>query len=166
MKEIIIDLSQPPDMRWNALRNHETGFNSLVDFFSGEILELVPVEYISMLDLYAKTYLSLEHYQELVYIARVMEMPLINVLCGNLYYDALKIALGCSAFAVNTENGPVHGRNLDWYSNDNDLSTHSLITRFINGKNEYITVGWPGFTGCLSGMAIGKFSITDRKSVV
>ena len=68
--------------------------------------------------------------------------------------------MGCSAFAALNDNVPIHARNLDWHSNENDLRTHSLVTRYINGKNEYITVGWPGFTGCLSGMAIGKFSIS------
>ncbi len=160
MKELIIDLSKPPDQRWTQLTEYKEGFNALLNFFSGEILQLVPKEYIAVLDMYAQSYMSAEHYSELEYIGKQMQMPLTNVLVGNLYYDALKIVLGCSAFAVANNGTPVHGRNLDWYSNDNDLSTHSLVTRYINGKNEYITVGWPGFTGCLSGMAIGKFSIS------
>ncbi len=160
MKELIIDLSKPPDQRWAQLTQYKKGFNALLNFFSGEILQLVPKEYIAVLDMYAQNYLSAEHYSELESISKQMQMPITNVLVGNLYYDALKIVLGCSAFAVANNGNPVHGRNLDWYSNNNDLSTHSLVTRYINGENEYITVGWPGFTGCLSGMAIGKFSIS------
>jgi acid ceramidase len=160
MKELIIDLSKPPDLRWSKLHNYREGFNALLNFFSGEILELVPKEYVAMLDMYAQSFLSTEHYSEIVSISEHMEMPLTNVLVGNLYYDALKIVLGCSSFAIANDGNPIHGRNLDWHSNDNDLSTHSLVTRYINGKNEYITIGWPGFTGCLSGMAIGKFSIS------
>ncbi|NOQ74429.1 MAG: hypothetical protein GQ574_20635 [Crocinitomix sp.] len=160
MKELIIDLSKPPDLRWSELHNYREGFNALLNFFSGEILELVPKEYIAMIDMYAQSYMPTEHYSEIVSISEQMEMPLTNVLVGNLYYDALKIVLGCSAFAIANNGNPVHGRNLDWHSNNNDLSAHSLVTRYINGENEYITIGWPGFTGCLSGMAIGKFSIS------
>lgn len=160
MKELIIDLSKPPDQRWQQLSAYRDGFSALLNFFSGEILELVPKEHLTMLELYAQNYLTTEHYSELDSISKQMQMPLINVMAGNLYYDALKIVLGCSAFAITDNENPIHGRNLDWHSNDNDLSKHSLVTRYINGKNEYITVGWPGFTGCLSGMAIGKFSIS------
>lgn len=159
-KEITIDLSNPPDKRWHQLVQFKEGMQALMDFFSGEILELVPTEYLDLLHFYVDGQMETEHAEELVGISELTGIPLKRIMIGNLYYDALKIVLGCSAFSTMTEHGPVHGRNLDWYSNDNDLSRHSLITRFINGKNEYITVGWPGFTGCLSGMAPGKFSIS------
>ena len=159
-KEITIDLSKPPDRRWEQLSEFREGMNALINFFSGEILELVPAEYLDLLHFYVDHQMEAEHAEELLGISEVAGIPLKKIMIGNLYYDALKIVLGCSAFSIMTDSGPVHGRNLDWYSNDNDLSTHSLVTRFINGNNEYLTVGWPGFTGCLSGMAPGKFSIS------
>lgn len=160
MKELKIDLSQPPDKRWTTLKNYQAGFYALLNFFSGEILELVPAAYINVLNMYAQNYLTADHYRELEAISKNMDMPIDRLLAGNLYYDALKIALGCSAFCITNSTGPVHGRNLDWFCKDDDLKTHSTVTRFVNGKNEYLTIGWPGFTGCLSGMAIGKFSIS------
>ena len=159
-QEIKIDLSRPPTERWKVLENHQQGMEALFQFFAGEIIDMMPSSYEHLLTFYASTFMSVEHRGELRGISELTGIPLEQVLMGNLYYDALKIALGCSAFSVNTDNGPVHGRNLDWYSNENDLSKYSIMTRFVNGKNEYVTVGWPGFTGCLSGMAIGKFSVT------
>lgn len=158
--EITIDLSLPPEERWEVLKNFKSGMHALIDFFSGEILSLVPPELLEGLHFYAESLLDDEYISELKGISKTAEIPYTNLLTANLYYDALKIVLGCSTFAFNSESGPVHARNLDWFSKDNHLNSHSMITHFINGKNEYTTIGWPGFTGCLSGMAKNKFSIT------
>ena len=159
-KELIVNLAKPPSQRWHQLNKHKKGSNALIQYFSGEILDLVPKKYLSLLSVYLKQQMLPEYLQELNAIASILNIPLKKVAIGNLYYDVLKLAIGCSAFSANAVNGPIHARNLDWFSNQKELNKHSLITRFINGKNEYVTIGWPGFTGCLSGMAIGKFSIT------
>lgn len=50
------------------------------------------------------------------------KVPLDEVVCGNLYYDALKAVLvGCTAFAVDTPTGPLHARNLDWWTENDSL---------------------------------------------
>ncbi len=84
-----------------------------------------------------------------------------QVMIGNLYYDALKTLWGCTAFVVDDDNGPLHARNLDWWTENGALSTSTLTTRFVGGdRSEFVTVGWPGFVGALSGMATGRFSVS------
>ncbi len=84
-----------------------------------------------------------------------------DVVLGNLYYDALKTIWGCSAFVVDTADGPLHARNLDWWSVDRLLVDATLVTRWINGPaGPFITVGWPGLVGALSGSAAGRFSVS------
>jgi len=159
-KELTIDLAKPPEERWANLTEHATGLKALIAFFSGEIYTLVPAELKTALLGFAQSLLPKEHLDELKAIAKMEIVDFEDLLTANLYYDGLKMALGCSCFAFESDTGPVHARNLDWYSEENGLSKYSLITHYINGNNDYSTIGWPGFTGCLSGIAHGKFSIT------
>jgi hypothetical protein len=78
-----------------------------------------------------------------------------------LYYDVLKFYLGCTAFAIENEGGITHSRNLDWWTDNNILSSYSKIFDFQrNGKTVFKTIGWLGFIGALSGTKPGKFSLT------
>lgn len=81
---------------------------------------------------------------------------------GNLHYDAMKaVLMGCTAFAVDSPAGPLHGRNLDWWTENGLLERFTLVTRFVGGScGEFVTVGWPGFAGVLSGLAPGRFAVT------
>jgi hypothetical protein len=84
------------------------------------------------------------------------------VLLSNLYYDALKVVLmACTAFAVDTPEGPLHARNLDWSTQADALARHTRLVRLSRGGRLRATlVGWPGFTGCFSGVAPGRFAVT------
>lgn len=85
-----------------------------------------------------------------------------EVVAGNLYYDALKaLFVGCTAFAVDTPDGPLHARNLDWWTENDMLRRYTMVTRFSGAPaGEFTTVGWPGFVGAFSGMAPGRFAVT------
>ncbi len=95
-------------------------------------------------------------------IASRAKVSLDDVVCGNLYYDALKAVLvGCTAFAVDTPIGPLHARNLDWWSENDSLRRYTVSTRFTGAlAGEFTTVGWPGFIGVFSGIAPGRFAVT------
>lgn len=86
-------------------------------------------------------------------------MSYIEVLTANLYYDFVKLLLGCTAFAVDSSNGPIHARNMDWFSGSNCLSDFTTVVDF-RGTHDFQSVGWPGFAGVFSGIAPGRFSVT------
>jgi hypothetical protein len=88
-----------------------------------------------------------------------------DVALCNCYYDALKSVLmgvlGCTAFAVDQADGPLHARNLDWWTSNFALARYSAVTHFVGGAaGDFTTVGWPGFVGAFSGIAPGRFAVT------
>src|SRR5580658_2391321 len=70
--------------------------------------------------------------------------------------------MACTAFAIDTPSGPLHARNLDWTSANGRLASETIIVNFRRGEQGplYRTIGWPGFVGCLSGVAPGRFAAT------
>jgi len=103
-----------------------------------------------------------DYWAEMQGIALRAGIPFEDVVCGNLYYDALKAVLvGCTGFAVDTPTGPLHARNLDWWSENDSLRRHTVQTKFVGApQGEFTTVGWPGFVGVFSGVAPNRFAIT------
>jgi acid ceramidase len=110
---------------------------------------------------YRDTYLPAEYAAELTALAQLLGVAEEALLVGNLYYDLLKFVFGCTAFAVDTEQGPLHARNLDWWTEMGLLSQATLVVHFQGAAaGPFQVVSWPGFTGALSGLALGRFAIT------
>jgi hypothetical protein len=102
-----------------------------------------------------------DHWGEIEGVARQLGVPHSAVLVANLYYDALKFVLGCTAIAVDTPTGPLHARNLDWWAPNRMLAEYTLVTRFTGAPaGPFLTIGWPGFAGALSGLAPRRFAVT------
>ncbi len=75
---------------------------------------------------------------------------------GNLLPDVYRGGFGCSSLVVDaahsTVGGPLFGRNLDFYTLG-ILDKYSLVTvHRPNGKHAFVSIGFPGMFGCLSGM--------------
>jgi hypothetical protein len=88
-------------------------------------------------------------------------LPVSDVALSNLYYDALKVVLGCTAFAVDAGEATLHARNLDWWTKNAALARYTTVCHFIGGAGgPFTTIGWPGFVGAFSGVAPGRFAIT------
>lgn len=85
--------------------------------------------------------------------AKVAREP---VVAGNTLFDIKKI-LACSALLVEPERsatgGPLLGRNLD-YPSLGYAHHYSLVTIYkpCGAKHGFVSVGFPGMVGCLSGM--------------
>lgn len=156
---IDVSLDAPPERRWEMLAPFAPEIRAL---YTEYLLDLAPlVESLRAEAASIEALLGEETWSELQGLAKVLEMPFEDVLLGNLYYDALKHLWGCTAFAVDAPGGPIHGRNLDWFSETGALGTSTAQFRFVRGGVErYRTVGWPGYLGCLSGVAPGRFAIT------
>jgi hypothetical protein len=69
--------------------------------------------------------------------------------------------MGCTAFAVDSDEGPLHARNLDWWTEDALLSRATITCDFVGASaGPFTTIGWPGLVGAFSGVATGRFAIT------
>jgi hypothetical protein len=74
---------------------------------------------------------------------------------GNTFPDIRKIG-GCATLIVegkrSATGGPLFGRNLD-YPTLGYLHKYSLVTVYRQpGKHAFVSIGFPGLVGCLSGM--------------
>jgi acid ceramidase len=154
-----IDLSLPPARRWQPLAAFADEARQLLDQYIHDLGSIKPYE--EYLLFYRDTFIPADYVAELAAVAQMLEVPEVTALAANLYYDLLKFVLGCTAFAVDTEQGPLHARNLDWWTEMGLLSSTTLVTDFQGAAaGPFQVVSWPGFTGALSGLAPGRFAIT------
>lgn len=161
---IEVDLGLSPERRWEALDAHRAVAREMLAFFVRDIGGLRGLE--GMLAAYRDAWLKPEHVGELRGVARVLGASEEEVTLVNLYYDLLKLvlmsgSLGCTAFGVEGPSGPLLARNLDWITAGGLLTSETLVANFHrHGVVRYRTVTWPGFIGCLSGVAPGRFAVT------
>lgn len=77
--------------------------------------------------------------------------------------DAFRVVLGCTALAVDHPAGPLHARNLDWWSPVRLLATSTWIVRFEGASaGPFDVVAWPGFVGAFSMNAIAAVNEKPR----
>lgn len=154
-----IDLDAAPDDRWAGLAAFAAEARALVASYTRDLGGLE--RWAGPLLTYREAVLSAEARRELAGVARAIGASDVEVLASNLYYDALKVALGCTAFAIDSAAGPLLARNLDWWSDEQLLARTTLVIEACRGERAvYRTIGWPGFIGCLSGVAQGRFAVT------
>jgi len=115
-----------------------------------------------LIETYADAFVKAEHRAEIAAIARLIGKRETDVLLSNLYYEAFRQLIGCTAFACDGPDGPIHARNLDWWTEDDMLARLTCVVRVRGGTSvgPYQMVSWPGFVGALSGLAPGRFAIT------
>lgn len=81
------------------------------------------------------------------------------ILLANVSYDLEVMLMGCSTAAIPTPEGPVLARNLDWDFQD-FLGRGSYLMRYMRkGKPEYMSAGWAGAVGAVTGMSPKGFSL-------
>jgi acid ceramidase len=157
--QIDIDLSLPPAARWQPLHAFSGQARQLLEQYMRDLGSIEPFR--ERILFYRDASLDAEYAAELASIARLLDVSEEAALMGNLYYDLLKFVLGCTAFAVDTEYGPLHARNLDWWTEMGLLARATLVANFRGAAaGPFQVVSWPGFTGALSGLAPGRFAIT------
>jgi len=158
-QEHIVNLDLPPDQRWTFLCDYKEAINDLLQCY---LNDFKGADFIfDNIGLFKKNIVSEEYLQEIEFIASISNFSSNEVLIANLYYDILKFYFGCTAFAISNNHSVLHGRNLDWHTENNLLGKHTRIFDFQReGKTLFKTIGWPGFIGTLSGVSPGKFSLT------
>jgi len=96
------------------------------------------------------------HLAELEAFARHARIDRKVLLGTNTMVDSYRGRFGCSSLLVepsrSATGGTLLARNLDFYSNG-VLEQRSLVTVFRpQGKRAFVSIGFPGMIGCLSGM--------------
>ena len=165
VSEIDLDLALPPAERWRSLAPHAEAAGRLLDCYLRDLSQLG--SFAPLIESYAEAFVGPEHRAEVASIARIVGRPEIDVLLGSLYYDAFRQLIGCTAFACDGPDGPIHARNLDWWTEDQMLARLTCIVRGYGGRaiGPYQMVSWPGFIGALSGLAPGRFSVTLNAAI-
>jgi len=157
--ELIVDLRQPPSQRWRLSEPRLQQARELISAYKAD-LGMRP-DLGEFLAGAAQPLVREDHWAEMEALASALGLPLSDVVLCNLYYDALKTVLGCTAFAVNQNQGVLHARNLDWWTDRAILERYTMVSRFIGGPaGEFVTIGWPGFVGAFSGVAPARFAVT------
>lgn len=159
MERIKINLDLTPEERWKFLKKYNQEVNELIKYYLSDLGDVGMFK--EFIDHYKLVNISKSYQDEIKVVSRETLFSENDVLITNLYYDALKMVFGCTAFCSMNNNELLHARNLDWWSEKNILGDYTKIFDFEkNGKIVYSTIGWPGFIGALSGVKKGAFSIT------
>ena len=159
LREITVDLNVEPQHRWRFDSRHREAALDLTRVYNEDLG--VDAETMAFVTMAASGIVPADLWAEIGAIAEALEVTVPEVVAGNLHYDMLKVVLGCTAFAVDSPEGPLHARNLDWWTTARLLNDATVVTRFVNGPcGEFVTVGWPGFVGAFSGVAPKRFAIT------
>jgi predicted choloylglycine hydrolase len=166
--------------KYAALEPYRDQMQELLNFYIQEIQQVgVSPSVISFItSAYSLRYIPKRYRDEIAEMSAYFSINKTDLMLINLYYDLvmnhykfdkpdvknfkrfLKIP-GCSSFAFNTKEGPLHARNLDWWTDeDNSLATNSVLLRYILKNTEYYLATWPGMTGAFSGMKPGCFSVS------
>ncbi|MBN8732884.1 MAG: hypothetical protein J0L64_20270 [Acidobacteria bacterium] len=154
---MLVDLRTSADSRWDFTAEQYEAARSLFAVYQRD-LGLAPDFVVGL----SRPVVRTDYWAEMEGIALRAGVSIEAVVTGNLYYDALKAVLvGCTAFAVDTPAGPLHARNLDWWSENNALHEHTLQTEFVGGRaGGFVSIGWPGFMGVFSAVAPKRFAVT------
>lgn len=152
-----VDLAVAPALRWNLPPERMSEARELLESYQRDLG--LPA---SLMAHSARPLIRPDYWAEMEGLAARASVATDEVVAGNLYYDALKtVLMGCTAFAVDTPDGPLHARNLDWWTDNGMLRRYTMVTRFTGASaGEFTTVGWPGFVGTFSGIAPGRFAVT------
>ncbi|ADV68526.1 C45 family autoproteolytic acyltransferase/hydolase [Deinococcus maricopensis] len=158
LPELHVQLNDPPERRWALTDPQAAQAHDLIRLYQADFGGPTATRALAT---QALLLVPPAHLRELQALAARLGVPVEDAVFANVYYDVVKAALGYTAFAVPTPDGPLYARNLDWWTEHGALARHTTLTRYFHGDRLHFTsVGWPGFTGVLSGVAPGRFAIT------
>src|SRR5260370_39581577 len=149
LQELTVDLRRQPEDRWHLTRAQRQQARELLALYKTDLgLRRDLGEYLCAT---ARELVGAGHWAEMVSLARSLELPIGDVVLCNFYYDALKVVLGCTAFAVDAAEDVLHARNVDWWTENSILGRYTTVCHFVGGSaGQFTTIGCPRFIGSLS----------------
>jgi len=174
--EVTIDLTKPPEERWvKMLVEHDETVVGILEDVEQEVASWGREFLVGLgkkfLGLFRHLYGAEEYVKEINAIADLLEVDPNLLFASNLAYDItswceahddlLGKFFGCTGFIDG--NGPLLARNMDW-DWPRGIRHHSMVIRFTDGLNEFITVGFPGHIGVISGISSSGFSLTVNQA--
>lgn len=158
-EHIQIDLNGSPEARWVFSNTQIENSKKLADYYYQDLASATDM--LNQVENLATQIIPVEYMAEMKAISRVTDIPLNRIILCNSYYDLIKPLLGCTAFAFDGPDGPIHARNLDWWTQNNMLGECSELFHFTGAPaGDFYAVSWAGYIGVLSGMAPGRFAIS------
>jgi hypothetical protein len=102
--------------------------------------------------------------QEIEGLAEAAEVDANDLYLANIIYDiTAKYGIlgwvGCTGFVHGGPPHPLIARNMDW-DIPKGIGEHSLVLRYKARGHEFVTVGFPGVTGVISGLSSRGYAIT------
>ncbi len=95
---------------------------------------------------------------EMQALAEMAEVSWQEIAAANVSYD-LTLAVGCSTVALESGDGPVLARNMDWWPEDLLARSSCLMRTSEGGRFRYAQAGWPGAVGVVTGLSAQGFAI-------
>lgn len=109
-----------------------------------------------------------EYTTEIRGIAKYAEVPLGDLMLGNLIYDLTSLSemygCGCSSASFDINATPVLVRNMDWV-NPRSTGKHTRLIRFHRGSNSYTSVGVCGMVGVVSAIC-SQWAVTVNQAPI
>jgi hypothetical protein len=160
MQTIEVNLDLPPKDRWHFAANYTQEINEIIACYWIDLEDYVEL-IESYLDAYKSLFIPSSYIEEIQCIANYCDYTADQILIANLYYDIVKFAFACTAFAFEKDDSIWHARNLDWWTENDVLKKYTKTFNYTKGgKTVFQSVGWVGFVGVLSGVKPNQFSIT------
>ena len=160
MDTITIYLDLPAEERWAFASAYRNDINQLIECYLKDIDDYEALFY-EMKDAYKAAFLPSDYLQEIAALAHCCDYNADQVLFANLYYDVVKYAFACTAYATWDGETVWHARNLDWWTDNDALKKYTKIFNYTKGgQTVFQSVGWVGFVGVLSGFKPGQFAVT------
>jgi len=107
-----------------------------------------------------------EYTAEIQGIAKYAEVPLGDLMLGNLIYDLTSLSemygCGCSSASLDISGSPVLVRNMDWVT-PRSTGKHTRLIRFHRGNNSYTSVGVTGMVGVVSAIC-SQWAVTVNQA--
>jgi hypothetical protein len=142
LQELTIDLQRQPGERWHLTPAQCQQARELLTSYKADLGITQGVA--ELFSAAAKEFVRLDYWLEMESLAKAVDLSIADVAVCNFYYDALKVVLGCTAFAVDAGGSVLHARNLDWWSKNAALARYTTVSHFIGGPaGPFTTVGGP-----------------------
>lgn len=178
VKRYTIDLSLPPEQRWEEIieDQKETGprlLSEIMEIFKfGTGLGDLGSGLISRLLSAIQRFFGgdTDFHRDMLAFAKGWNRPVHEIVVANLSYELShsvelvpdfqwRKIFGCTAACQWTDDfGWIHGRNMDW--SIPSLGPGSIALDFLGPSGSFSSLSWPGFVGVLQGVAKGRFSAT------